>query len=260
MNVEVASAEHRGVKRFMKLSVSANTTTTKRRRTPARRLPPSHVTPGSGHPVRTRRRPLSIAAVERAEDKIAAEKTSLLRRSARSAWSTAPKQLRLLRRLLRLPPRPGACSRGRSGSRPGCGAGSCSGHGSGGWAVAAPAPTKERCDANPRRSGHAARHHRRSWLLAGPARQRVGGPTGACRGEAAGGDPRAAHGAGDRRCRSTSSLAPWSEEAIDRAPSRARRSSTRSRPAATCRSLRPRRRSEAAHHCHCGGGRAHRRR
>jgi hypothetical protein len=78
VNVEVASAEHRGVKRFMKL-LGIGKHNDDEEEADASASPPAEPAspPAAAIPLRTRAKAAVVAAVERAEDKIAAEKTKL---------------------------------------------------------------------------------------------------------------------------------------------------------------------------------------
>ena len=78
LNVEVASAEHRGVNRFMKLLGIGKHNDDEEEADASGSAPAEPASPpAAATPLRTRAKAAVVAAVERAEDKIAAEKTKL---------------------------------------------------------------------------------------------------------------------------------------------------------------------------------------
>jgi uncharacterized protein YcbK (DUF882 family) len=222
VNVEVASAEHRGVKRFMKLLGIGKHNDDEEEADASASAPAEPASPpAAAIPLRTRAKAAVIAAVERAEDKIAAEKTKL---------AQAVGKIRLVRRAEAAPapaaaapapaapaPAPEAVPAAALAAAPAPAAVTAPAA----EAVPAPAPTKETSETLTRVAAdtpHAIIVARGFWQ---------GLPDGVSAAQPApaaakplASDPRARRtGPAIADADPTSSLTPWPEEAIDRAPS-----------------------------------------
>jgi len=223
VNVEVASAEHRGVKRFMKLLGIGKHNDDEEEADASASAPAEPASPpAAAIPLRTRAKAAVVAAVERAEDKIAAEKTKL---------AQAVAKIHLVRRAEAAPapaaaapasaaapaPAPAAAPAAALAAAPAPAAVAAPAA----EAVPAPAPTKETSE-TPTRVAADTPHDiiiARGFWQGLPDGVSAAQPAPTATKPLASGATARRAGVAIADADPIGSLTPWSEEAIDRAPS-----------------------------------------